>query len=210
MSFATNDDASRVAGSRFFVNYTGGTPGSGTLTTFATAVATDWTTHIAPIVHENEKLVSVVITDLSSDAGAEGSWTGADAGALSGPELIASACAVVDHQILRRYRGGHPRTYLRCGDATKLATMNEWTTAFQTAVVSAWEGWIAELLATTVGGITLNNIVNVSWYSGNRVFTTPSGRARNLPVLRATPIVDEVQSSTCLIKVGSQRRRLDI
>jgi len=210
VQFYSTDDASRQAGSRFFVNYTGGTPGSGTLTTLASSIASEWATNIAPIVHSNEDLVKVVITDLSSDTGAEGVWDGSHAGGLGGPELIASACVVVDHQILRRYRGGHPRTYLRAGDATKLATMNEWTTAFQTVALAAWEAWIAAVLATTVGGITLNNIVNVSWYSGNTVFMTPSGRARNIPKLRVTPLVDEVQSSTVLLKVGSQRRRLDI
>jgi len=210
VAFNTNDDASHLAGSRFFLSYTGADPSAGDLNTLATDVATAWNSNIAAVVYTGEHLSQVVCTDLSSDTGAEGAWTGSHAGTVGGNPIPANACAVVNHQISRRYRGGRPRTYLRCGVSAVMEGTNEWTTAFQGDVLTAWQAFIAEVLALTGFGFTLQDDVNVSWYSGNRVFTTPTGRARNIPIARVTPIVDDITNSSVAIKIGSQRRRLDI
>jgi hypothetical protein len=210
VEFKTNDDASILAGSRFFLSYTGAEPGSGDLNTLSTDVSAAWGSHIAPLVITTEHLVDIISTDLSSDTGAIGQWTGSIAGTTGGASLPANACAVVNHGIARRYRGGRPRTYLRCGTAGTLNGTNEWTTTFQGQVLAGWEAFIAEVLALTGFGFTIQAIVNVSWYSGNTVFTTPTGRARNIPVARTTPIVDDITGSSVALKVGSQRRRLDI
>jgi hypothetical protein len=209
-SFSTGDDASIPAGSRVYLSYSGGAPSSGDLSTLATAVSAAWGDHIAVLVSGAESLHNVTIDDLSSDMGEEGVWEGTVAGSRTTAQLIASACAVVNHKIGRKYRGGRPRTYLRCGTVGDLEGTNEWVTGFIDDVTAGWEAFIAEILATTGIGITLSNIVNVSYYNGNRVFTTPTGRARNIPILRETPLVDNVTSSTTATKVGSQRRRLDI
>jgi hypothetical protein len=50
----------------------------------------------------------------------------------------------------------------------------------------------------------------VSWFSGNTVFITSTGRGRNIPTKRVTPLVDVIVNSTVATKVGSQRKRLDI
>jgi hypothetical protein len=210
VAFETDTGASIPAGSRFFLKYSGGTPTTADLNTLATDVATAWASHIAPVVRSTESLVTVTCTDLSSDTGAEGVATVSHAGSLSGDSLPANAAALVNHSVARRYRGGRPRTYLRCGVAESLATANEWTTSFQADVLAAWQAWIAAVLALTGFGFTLLDDVNVSWFSGNRVFTTPSGRARNIPVPRDTPIIDNITNSSVPQKVSSQRRRLDL
>jgi hypothetical protein len=212
ISFNIGDEASHEAGSRFFMTYTGGAPSAGDLNTLASGVADAWETDLAGVTYENEALHGVTITDLSSDTGAVGEWTGTKAGSDTGSPLIASAAFVVNHQIDRRYRGGRPRTYLRAGVVGSLATgsSNEWSTGSLAAVLDGWEAWIHDIGEITGVGITLTNIVNVSWYKGNTVFTTPTGRARNIPVLRDTPVVDVIVASSVATKVGSQRRRLDI
>lgn len=210
VEFLTGDDASHEAGSRFYLSYSGAAPSSGDLSTLATAVSTDWGTHIASLVNESYSLHGVDITDLSSDTGAIGSWAGTVAGTRTGDFLPANAAAVMNHAILRRYRGGRPRTFLCCGVEEDMEGTNEWTEAFQTAVLTGWEAWIAEILATTGIGITSLALVNVSWYKGNTVFTTPTGRARNIPTPRTTPVVDNIQSTSVAPKIGSQRRRLDL
>jgi hypothetical protein len=209
-SFQTTDGASHVAGSRFFLKYSGGTPTSADLNTLASDISTAWGAHVAGVVLNSEHLTQVVCTDLSSDTGNEGTWDGSVAGTLGGSSLPANIAACVNHSIARRYRGGRPRTFLRCGTQGTMATPNEWTNDFQGEVQSAWEGWIAAILALSGFGFTLLDDVNVSWYSGNTVFTTPTGRARNIPVARVTPIVDNITASTVAIKLGSQRRRLDV
>ena len=211
VEFTIGDEASIEAGSRFFLSYTGGPPNTTDLNTLATDVSTAWGSHMAPEVNDNESLHGVVITDLSSDEGAQGIWTGTINGGLTGIQLPASTCAVMNHQINRRYRGGRPRTYVRFGQTTSLAGTNEWTSGAQSAFLSCWEAWIAAILGTGSLSITLANIVNVSYYSGFTAFESPSGRYRNIPKLRVDgPVVDVIQSTTTASKLGSQRRRLNI
>lgn len=211
VEFKTGDLASIEAGSRFFLSYTGGPPTAGNLNTLASDVSSTWGTHMASMVNASFALHGVVITDLSSDTGAVGEWTGTvDGTRTGGGSLIASAAAVVNHQIDRRYRGGRPRTYVIAGTAADLDGTNEWGSDFLTDMLTAWQAWIAAILAETGIGIALTNIVNVSFYNGNTVFTTPTGRARNIPVARTTPLVNSIVSSSVALKVGSQRRRLDI
>lgn len=214
-SFSAGTNASIEASSRVFIGYSGSAPSAGDLETLATAVSSAWGTHIAPQVSSAESLHGVTIIDLSSSSGNIGEWTGTVAGTRSGDELLASACMVLNHKIARRYRGGRPRTYLRCGVFSDLDGTNEWGAGFLSATLSAWEAFIAEVLATTGIGITSLQLLNVGYYDGNLVFTSPSGRARNIPQLRkvagvATPNVDSITSTAPATKVGSQRRRLDI
>jgi hypothetical protein len=210
VEFKTSTGGSIPGGSRFFLSYTGGAPSSADLNSLASDVSAAWGTHIAPRVANAEALESVTITDLSSDTANIGSWEGTVNGTNSNGALISSAAALVNHTVARRYRGGRPRTYVRAGTTSDLASENQWNDTFLTEMLTAWEDWIADILASSGIGISLTNIVNVSWYKGFTVFTTPSGRARNIPTLRATPVVDPITSSSVATKIGSQRRRLDI
>jgi hypothetical protein len=206
-----NIGASIPAGSRFFVEYTGSPPNSTDLNTLAAAIEAAWTSHWAPIVASSEELVKVIVTDLSSDTAAVGTWTGTSAGGNTGGALIASAAVVVGHRTGRRYRGGQPRTYMRGGTDDKLASSNQWNDSFLSDALGDWEAMIAAVLATTGISIALTNIVLVSYYSGfNTVGPDVEGRYRYPPKKRGTPLVNSIGSSYISKKVGSQRRRLDI
>jgi len=208
--FRIADDASIDAGSRFFLKYSGGPPNSTDLNTLASDVASEWGSNLATYTYQNEHLISVVCTDLSSTTGAQGTWTGSNAGTAGGNQLPAGVCAVVNHEIARRYRGGRPRTYLRIGVDGDMSGTNQWSQAAIGNFLAAWEAWIAAILAVSGLSITLDDDVNISYYEGFTVFTTPSGRARNIPTLRTTPVVDLITSSTVAAKLGSQRRRLNL
>lgn len=214
VEFLMGINASIEAGSRFFLSYSGGPPNSTDLNTLATDIADSWESTVASQVSTTESLHGVTVTDLSSDTGALGVWTGTKAGAYSGgTPLTASVCAVVNHQTGVRYRGGHPRTYLRCGviDSEVLNGTNEWTSTFQASVTSVWEAWIAAILAVSTLSITLTNIVNVSWYQGVDTSTPPwrGPGYKYPPKLRTTPRVETITGSSCALKLGSQRRRLN-
>lgn len=207
-------DASIEAGSRFFLSYSGGPPNSTDLNTLATDVKNSWNTTVGPQVSTAEALHGVTITDLSSDTGAVGVWEGTESGTYSGgSQLTASVCAVINHQTGVRYRGGHPRTYLRCGvfDTDVVNGTNEWTSTFQGTITSAWQAWIAAILAVSTISITLTNIVNVSWYQGVDTSTPPwrGPGYKYPPKLRTTPRVETINGSSCALKLGSQRRRLN-
>lgn len=214
-AFSVGTNASIEASSRIYIGYSGSAPSAGDLATFATAISSAWGSHIAPVVSSAESLHGVEVIDLSSASGNIGTWTGTVSGSRSGDELLASACMVMNHKIARRYRGGRPRTYLRCGVYSDLSGTNEWGADFLSATLSGWEDFISEVLATTGIGITSLQLLNVGYYEGNQVFLSPSGRSRNIPQLRkvagvATPNVDAITSTVPALKVGSQRRRLDI
>jgi hypothetical protein len=112
------------------MKYSGG-PASNTdleaIYTFASAQI------LRPYIHNMDEysyVTLVAFTDLSSDTGATYENTTVSAGTNSGGTIPGSACALVSHSILRRYRGGHPRHYLPVGQATDIETANQWATSF--------------------------------------------------------------------------------
>jgi hypothetical protein len=210
VEFKINQAASIPGGSRFFLSYTGGAPNVTDLNTLATSFKDAWVTNFTALVNSDHELVEVTCTDLSSDTGAVGVWSGSEAGSRGGDFLPASACAVVNHQIERRYRGGRPRTYLIVGSVGDLNGANEWSTGFQGDVLTAWETTIASVIATGGMSISIAAIVNVSFYHLFLPFEGPTGRYRNIPQPRTPPLVDDITVSTVSIKLGSQRRRLNL
>lgn len=210
LSYLIGDNASIEAGSRFYLSYSGGTPNSTDLTAIANEAATTFTATLGQSVNSNESLHNVTVVDLSSALGAEGVWTGTEAGNVAGASLPASTCGVMNHTIARRYRGGRPRTYIRIGSTAQLTGTNQWEPSFISATGNNWHNWVNNILGTSGISVSLTDIVNVSWYEGFTVFTTPSGRSRNIPKLRTTPLVDNISLSTLATKLGSQRRRLNL
>lgn len=203
-------DASIDAGCRFFFSYTGGPPTQGDANTLSAALQQQFGEHLMSPLADNCVLVESTIQDLSSDTGVVSTNTTTQAGG-AGAMLTASACYVINHLIGRHYRGGKPRTYIPGVVAGNLTGTNEVSSAAQTAIGTAWSGAINAFLGTSGVTITLQDIVNVSYYSGNKVVTSPTtGRARNVPQLRpGGPVVDHISGSVVAAKLGSQRRRLN-
>lgn len=211
IEFKMGDGSSHEAGSRFFFAYTGAVPNVTDLNTLATDVADTWLTNIGPLVNSAEALHGVIITDLSSDTAAVGTWAGTKNGTSGGSGVVTSAvCVVLNHTIARRYRGGRPRTYIRAGSDSDLLTTNTWTSDFLTAITSGWQAWMAAIEAVSTISITLTNPLNISYISGSTPFTKPSGRVTNLPVYRTTPLKDQITDTVASSRLGTQRRRLNI
>jgi hypothetical protein len=115
---------------------------------------------------------------------------------------------LVNYLISRRYRGGKPRAYLPWGDAGQLTSRQSWSGTFVTAVDSAFSTFYAAVIGLSAGSTTITDHVNVSYYDGFTVVTDPvTHRARNVPTLRGTPIVDVILSFAANPRPGSQRRR---
>lgn len=187
--------------------YGGTPPTNAQLNTFAASVAAAWGTNIAPLVNPNYVLTTVDVTDLSSSTGAIGAAVVSTAGTRVGNPLTAGVAACVRHRIARRYRGGHPRTYLWAGIITDIYDEQTWKPAFITSMDAGWLAFIGACVGagwTGAGGLTF---VNVSYYSGFTNGTGPTGRARVIPTLRGTPVVDPINSSQLNPHFASQRRR---
>lgn len=208
VSLKTTDGVALNERTRFYLAYTGPAPTVAQLNTFATAVSTEWATHMLALYNAAIHLVEVDVTDLDSVSGAVGSNTTVVAGTRAGTANPQALAALVNFHIARRYRGGKPRVYLAAGVAADQASTSQWTAAFQSALVTAWNQLIAACVAAPWASATITGQINVSYYAGFTVVTNPvTGRAKNVAKLRVTPVQDTVTAVTVNLVFASQRRR---
>lgn len=194
-------------GLRLFFRWTGSTPTSASLNDMSGTVLLA-IGGFADLWHPDVKLTSVTMEDLTSPTAAVGENTTTVPGTRTGGPLPADACVVVDSTIPRRYRGGRPKTFWPFGTDTDLTGQQK----FSSTAVGVFGSGIASIFHAfsliTVDGTTLGAQANISYYKGFTVITSPTThRARNLPTLRTTPVVDTVTDRTVQSYVGSQRRR---
>lgn len=196
-------------GVRQFYRWTGTTPTPTALATLAHKLYTAFVGEtIAGAMYTSNKFVGVQLEDLTSTTGATGSFAGTTDGTLTGEPVPVDACFVSSFEIPRRYRGGHPRSYWPFGYAGNLTSEQEWSTA----AVAAWQTLVTDAIAAFVGqssgGCTIGAHCVPSYYKGFTVVVSPTtGRARNIPKLRTTPIVTDVTDIIGRHYVGSFRRR---
>jgi hypothetical protein len=125
-----------------------------------------------------------------------------------GASLTANDCVLRDLLIARRYRGGKPRQYWPFGVITDLQTAQVWLNAFVTACTTGFTNHTAGMTGLTWPGGQLQTEVNVSYYQGFKVVTSPTtGRARNVPTPRSTPLIDAATGSRINQRIATQRRR---
>jgi hypothetical protein len=195
--------------SRQFWHYTGTTPSNTDILTFADNAVSGFTANCLEDLHEDFSYFGVLATDLSSDTGAEATSSVVANGTLTGAAMPQDTALVIAYEIARRYRGGHPRGYWPFGDATFLSDPATWNPTELNQMVN---DLVSLQTATALGGWSGSGTltqVNVSYYHGFTVITNPStGRARNVPTPRPTPLVDNVTTYIGRPRVGSQRRRL--
>lgn len=141
---------------------------------------------------------SVELTDLSSSSGATYSTVPSFTGTNTGSGISANNAVCVQHTIQRRYRGGHPRTYMMVGAAGDLATasIRDWQPSFLTNIQNGWNSYNALFPYNTAGGTWTR--CSVSYYE------TIAG----VRTVRTTPLVDPILVDIAKSRVCSQRRRL--
>lgn len=194
---------------RLYVSYTGTAPSVGSLNAFAATALAAFATALAPSTGDDKVFASLEAVDLSSPTSAVSTVTGATTGALTGAILPADVAMVMSATVARRYRGGHPRSYLPVGDTTKLDDDATWASAFLTTVHTAWVGFITAVGGSGWSGAGTVAPVNVSYYSGFHNVTFPSGRVASIPSLRVGgPLVDLITAYVARKRLGTQRRRI--
>jgi hypothetical protein len=153
-------------------------------------------------------LTGVRCIDLSSPTGAEGEHAQASPGTGGVDILPGATCLLMRYVINRRYRGGKPRSYFPFGVQTDLSTRQQWGTGFLTDIDGKYAAAHTAILALSSGSTVITDQVNVSYYEGFTVQTSPStGRATNVPKRRTTPLVDTIVSFSASGTPASQRRR---
>lgn len=138
------------------------------------------------------------MTDLSSDVGPVYEFTPGWTGTNTGEAIPASASVLVSHEILRRYRGGHPRTYMMVGGAGDFlsGSTRDWQAEFLGNIQAGFDAF-GEGFPVTLGARTYQ-WVNVSYWE------TVGG----VKTLRATPLVDVITEAVVRERICTQRRRL--
>lgn len=196
-----------AARDRIFFSYTG-TVSVADLTTLATTVGTAWGTNISQFQTLVCNLVNVQATDLNTSTGAQVIVAAGKLGTNTNQGMAGGAAVVVKFKIARRYRGGHPRFYLGGAPATNLTTEQTWSAAFTSGLSTSFAAFVTAIQTSPPAAIGTLAHVNVSYFQGFSVITNPATRrARNVPTLRGTPVVDPVLGYTVNPRPASQRRR---
>ena len=188
----------------FHATFTGASPSFATLSTIATDLSNEWSApnSIQTLQTADTFLTKITVTDLTTDMGAEGVWEGSIQGTNGEDPLPGNVCTLVSYQISRRYRGGHPRTYLNAGGDGNLQDMSHWNTGYVGDVVNAMNIWCNALYTVTSGGTSLTAQCCVSYVD----------RASNPipPYRRAVPLVEVIGNGVfkAEAQLASQRRRI--
>ena len=194
---------------RFFISFTGSSPTTAELDTFCAAVNTAWAAQLKANTDESTTLDTTMATDLTSPVSFSGSATSGVAGTLAGTALAGESCFVCTYDILRRYRGGHARGYWRMGTQSDLLNPQQWSSAFTSYTQGVIAAFFAAILAAGWAGAGTLTQSQISYHEGFTVIINPiTGRARNVPKVRASALVDTVTGYTGRQRIGSQRRRL--
>lgn len=189
-----------------YFRYTGGPPTVPEQSSAATAVANAWNSQISGLMNLQTILKQVDVIDLSSSSSSAATVLVSHPGTSSVTPLGGNTAMVIKKHIARRYRGGHPKTFLVAKDSDSLFDQDSWKAAYVTSCANGWVSFISALIVAH-GSATWTEEVNVSYYQGYHNVTYPSGRVKSVPTLRSTPLVDTIQTYTAETKVGSQRRR---
>ncbi len=189
--------------------YSGGPPSAADCVTLAAGISAAFASTLKGELITQNTLASVTVLDLASSTGKQGETTTPVVGTRTGGPTMLNVCALINHQIARRYRGGKPKSFMPLGSETDTNTPNTWSSTFVSAVNSNFANFITDCVALTSGSTDITSFCSVSYYQGYNTPTTgPSGRVKQTLKLRTSPVVDPVVQSVCNPRYGQQRRRL--
>jgi hypothetical protein len=163
------------------------------LNALASAVRGAWVAQVIPLQSNQISLSDVQCVDLSSDTGADATATGSNVGAVPGAALTANAAICWSWKISRRYRGGHPRTYIGGIGGSQVTNANTIAPSVVTSHQAA-----AVAVRAAINGVTTSTgtaLMCVVHYTRAKLI---------LPV----PLISLVNSVSVDTRIDSQRRRL--
>lgn len=194
---------------RFYMKYAGSVPSAADLVTMSAAVEATWAGGAKAYYGGFVTLTNTICEDLSSTTGASGETGSSTVGTRAGEDLPASAAAVINYEIARRYRGGHPKGFWPSMTDADISTPQQWAAGSLAALLASGQSIINAVIAAVWAGAGACEQVNVSFYEGFTSYQNPvTLRWRNVPKIRAVPVVDPVIALTARQRIGSQRRRL--
>jgi len=196
-----------LAGSRFFLSYTGTSPSPGDCQALALLIGQAWEANMANGISDSWSLAEVDVIDIASYTGSSGQSIATYAGNQTGAAMPAQCAVNTEFGIARRYRGGKPRMFWPTPAASNAANAAQWTSTFPSGFDYYVGGFFSHIYGTPVGNMGSLQHVNISFYQGFKNVTNTSGRTRAAPTYRAIALVDPVESYITKLEIGSQRRR---
>lgn len=192
---------------REFYQYAG-TLSTADAVTWLAAIVAGMITFVTAAMNNTLTFNSSELTDLSSTSAPQVLNSSGHVGGTGFAPLAAGTALVIRKHLVRRYRGGHPRTYLPGMSQPFLTTPTQWDPTELGVVVAAYQAYITAA-TTTPGGTAIGAIthVNVSYYEGFTNHTYPSGRIKAIPTPRVTPLVDLIVNTSGNPHPATQRRR---
>lgn len=176
----------------------GGTvPDSAGLLTMCIALRTAWTTNFKPLAITNSGLSMVECTDISSRTGQQANDPTVVAGGDATSGAPASAAVVLSWTIARRYRGGHPRSYIGGLPVTVFINAHTIDPTKKASFGAAGVAWRAAIRSLGTMGNTWE-MANVSYYH----------KVGGLQAYKDPPDVDVITGVKVHDRLDSQRRRL--
>lgn len=174
--------------------YAGATGSPTDLSTLAQDIYNAWASEFMAHLVSSLVLEGVKLTDLSSDTAPVGEYFASTPGSSASAPLPSNVAMVLSHHIARRYRGGHPRTYLAGVDSTQMTNTQQWSGGALALFLGQWNAFQSAVEALSISTFTPLTFVSVSYRSGNAA--------------RVTPVVDSVLSTGVQDRICTQRRRL--
>ena len=192
------------------IGYSGTSPTTADLGAIAAAGVTAWGASIAPLSPTVFQLREVVAVDLKNPSTVEGTASATTNGTRAGAAMTDGVCGVVVYTPDRRYRGARPKAFLPVGVQGDLANGQQWSATFLTALKTAVQTVISDLVASSPAGVTLTHSVCVFRTGPPYTVVSNSGKTRSHSVGTQLnpPLVVDTLSIDANPKVGSQRRRL--
>jgi len=191
---------------RKFFQYTGALSAADAQA-WVSAIHAAFNTRMAGQLYAGVTLKQTTLTDLSSVSAAQAIDATPHAMANANTSLPSGLAMVIKDRIARRYRGGHPKTYLPGVPNANLVGGNQWAAGGMAGIIAAWNLWVSDCLTSVPVAAAPAFEVSVSYYQGFTAHQLPSGRWRNVPTLRGTPVVDLVLAHSVNSTAASQRRR---
>lgn len=175
----------------------GGPPGSAytqsQIDQLAVSMASLFVGNLMPLTSTQYTALDCTATDLTSDVGVSSIAPMVGQGVGSGTSTPFSLAVVISWKIIRRYRGGHPRTYIGPPQQSSIASGTSFGTSFVTQVQNAATAFRGGVNGLVLGGST-QRLVCVHRYQGG--------------VELPDPIVDVITGNSVDTRLDTQRRRL--
>ena len=160
----------------------------------AVGVRAAYASHFLTGMSNQFTLGTVIAKDLTSDTAPQAFISGSTVGSVNATPLPSNVAMCISWAISRRYRGGHPRTYLSGLPDGQQSSPNTWSTTAITNFSNFAAGFMNDINTIAVGATGHAQLVTVH-------------RMKNKIVL-IPPTVDVITDSAIDSRLDSQRRRL--